>query len=221
MAQRNDRIRDEMARRSNAWTRSGDEAGRPHTPNALALPTPSSQRAIARDAGLGAAALIAPSSTASGVGVGTLDGPLPKDAREIINGSVTGDMADQAEIYARRLLSTYRRVRVYREELQAATEEAGDYRALIGKSQLVTNAIQQEMQTIDARIQELMNERNLCQIQFEQEAMNQQRLDGKAQESQQRVDALRSTIDSIAVETQRGQMLLRQLVPNLNIENYA
>ena len=154
-----------------------------------------------------------------------LDGPLPKEARMIIHSSIQGgagtEAAEQAEQYARRLLSTFRRVRVYKEELQAAQEEVHDYQGLTAQSTLVSNAIKGEVSDLDARIQELVNERQIALMQLEQEEAKRHRLVGKREEAQRRVEALRGTIDNIASESQRGQMLLRQLVPNLNIENFV
>lgn len=150
-----------------------------------------------------------------------MEGPLPAEVRSIIHASCSGEGAEHAEIYARRLLSTHRRVRVYREELSAAVEESEDIKQVLKKNVLICDALKQEIGGIDAKIQMLLNERQLCQVQLESESRTLQRNEAKQEEAERRVDVLRTTIDNITRETQRGHMLLRQLVPNLQIENYC
>lgn len=240
-------IREQMARRSAAWSEGPER--RSHTPNVLSIdaptnipsghhaglndsPTARQRRNTAHapppESPFATRGQLVPTSSSSITQApmsGRLDGPLPKEARQIIYSSIQGgagsEAAEQAEQYARRLLSTFRRVRVYKEELQAAQEEVQDYHGLTSQSGLVSNAIRGEVADLDARIQELVNERQMALMQLEQEESKQQRLIQKREEAQRRVDALRGTIDSIASESQRGQMLLRQLVPNLNIENFV
>jgi hypothetical protein len=199
------RIREDMQRRANAWA-SG--------PDLTNSPPPS------RDDSQGA--VIARTSSASGMErQGGMEGPLPAEVRALIHGSCSGEAAEQAEVYARRLLSTHRRVRVYREELSAAVEEVDDIKSVAKKNTLVCDALKQEISSIDAKIQMLLNERQMCQVQLESEARNLARNEGKLNEGDRRVEVLRNTIDNITRETQRGHMLLRQLVPNLQIENYC
>jgi hypothetical protein len=211
------RVRDEMARRANAWNTpdatvgGGPPATAPHG-------GPAAVRGSIADALVLTGGDVRPGS--SGLS-STMEGPLPAEARAIIHGACSGDAAEQAEVYARRLLSTHRRVRVYREELQFAAEEVEDIKQLTQKNGLVCDALQREMQNIDERIAALMGERQLCQMQLEQEGKTLQRNEAKKEEATRRVDLLRSTIDNIARETQKGHMLLRQLVPNLQIENYC
>lgn len=150
-----------------------------------------------------------------------MEGPLPAEVRAIIHSTCNGDAAEQAEVYSRRLLSTHRRVRVYREELSAAVEESDDIKQVLKKNTLVCDALKQEIAGIDAKIQMLLNERQMCQVQLETEARSLARNEAKRDEADRRVEVLRNTIDNITRETQRGHMLLRQLVPNLQIENYC
>lgn len=167
-----------------------------------------------------AALVVAPSNGEFGA-VGGMEGPLPSEARTIIHQHCSGDTAEQAELYARRLLSTHRRVRVYKEELSAAVEEAQDMTDCLEKSALVQAALRRELSDLDARIVTLQKEKQLVSMQAEQEARNGERLASKFHEAQQRVTVLRGTIDTIAKDTQRGQMMLLQLVPNLQIDNYS
>lgn len=152
---------------------------------------------------------------------GGMEGPLPSEARAIIYQNCAGETAEQAEVYARRLLSTHRRVRVYKEELSAAVEEVQDMNDCLEKSSLVQTALSHELNDLDARIAALQRERELVQHQTDQEQHNSGRYASKHGEAKQRVDVLRTTIDSIAKDTQRGQMMLQQLVPNLQIDNYC
>lgn len=202
---RQQNIQGEMARRAQAWgTAAGGEEASNHPPDTLVV-------AQSRDGSL------RPTSSSSA----GMEGPLPAEARALIHSSCTGDAAEQAETYARRLLSTHRRVRVYREELQYAVEEVDDIRQVAQKNAIVCDALEQEMKDIDSRIQALLSEKQMCQVQWEQERAVLQRNEGKRAEAERRVDVLRNTIDNITRETQRGHMLLRQLVPNLQIENYC
>lgn len=213
---RGDRIKEESARRSAAWLGpQNDNSGT----NSLVIATPTNnssngfgpQSARVGNSAGNTMTVVAPS----------LDGPLPKEARMIISASVQGDEADQAELYARRLLSTSRRVRIYKEELQAAREEVEDYKSLVTQKQLVVAQLGSEAQQLEARIRELQNELHMAQMQQETALGEQRRMEGKQFEAQRRVEALQNTIDTIANESQRGKLLLRQLVPNLNIDNYA
>jgi hypothetical protein len=205
-----------MIRRANAWN-VPDSGGPPAT-------APHGSSAVRASGGVDANALALTSSDlrpgSSGLAT-TMEGPLPAEARSIIHAACSGEAAEQAEIYARRLLSTHRRVRVYREELQFAAEEVEDIKQVTQKNMLVCDALQREMKAIDEKISALMSERQMCQMQLEQEGKALQRNDSKKDEAQRRVELLRSTIDNIARETQKGHMLLRQLVPNLQIENYC
>ncbi|KEG05603.1 hypothetical protein DQ04_20101010 [Trypanosoma grayi] len=160
----------------------------------------------------------------SGVGNGALpvlEGPLPAEIREIIYSHCDGDTADVAERHARRLLSTNRRVRVYREELQSAVEEVGDVTQLVQRHQVVQDALRVEMRELDAKIEQLVRERKLCELQLRQEEEQQQRKESKLREANERVGVLRSTIDAITKESMAGYVLLRQLVPNLHVDNYV
>lgn len=210
------RVKEEMMRRASAWGAAGVGASMEGATQSTA------------PSGGGGNSLVISSShsldrpgSVGGSGSGTMEGPLPAEVRSIIHASCSGDAAEQAEIYARRLLSTHRRVRVYREELGAAVEETEDITGVIKKNTLICDALKQEIGGIDAKIQMLLNERQLCQVQLETEARSLQRNESKREEAERRVDVLRTTIDNITRETQRGHMLLRQLVPNLQIENYC
>jgi hypothetical protein len=219
----NSRVRDEMARRANAWT-APDAA--PGTAPHGGVPRSSAAQAVASEAtalvlSTGVSDGLRPLSSSAGLGATTMEGPLPAEARSIIHTACSGEAAEQAEVYARRLLSTHRRVRVYREELQFASEEVDDIKQVAQKNLLVCEALQREMTSIDEKINALMSERQMCQLQLDQEKKVMQRNEAKKDEAQRRVELLRSTIDNIARETQKGHMLLRQLVPNLQIENYC
>ena len=222
----NNRAREEMIRRANAWGLAGEapSSSGPAPPTAPHGNHPSHHNnnmrmsADSNSLVLTGGADLRPGS--SGLGQ-TMEGPLPAEARSLIHAACTGESAEQAEVYARRLLSTHRRVRVYREELQFAAEEVEDIKQVSQKNALVCDALQREMTNIDEKIAALMSERQLCQMQFEQEAKTLQRNEAKKEEAQRRVELLRATIDNIARETQKGHMLLRQLVPNLQIENYC
>ncbi|ESL06071.1 hypothetical protein TRSC58_06260 [Trypanosoma rangeli SC58] len=155
-----------------------------------------------------------------GYALSMLEGPLPAEVREIIYSQCSGERAEVAERHARRLLSTNRRVRVYREELQSAVEEVGDVAQLMQRHQTVQDALRAEMLELDAQIARLVRERQLCELQLSQEEEACQRKEVKLRDANERVNALRSTIDAIAKESLSGYVLLRQLVPNLNVENY-
>ena len=225
------RVREEMNKRANAWGLSDAASAGPAPPTA---PHGNSHQHFAGGGNVGTMRMSADANslvlTGSGGGdlrpgssglASTMEGPLPAEARSIIHAACSGESAEQAEVYARRLLSTHRRVRVYREELQFAAEEVDDIKQVSQKNSLVCDALQREMTSIDEKISALMSERQLCQMQLEQEARTLQRNEAKKEEAQRRVELLRSTIDNIARETQKGHMLLRQLVPNLQIENYC
>lgn len=216
MSNRNERIREDAARRHNAWQGpQSDTSGA----NSLVISTPSAGGL--NTSSHGATAQYGGSARIGSSGGGALDGPLPKEARLIIQNAVAGDEADQAEMYARRLLSTSRRVRIYKEELQAAREEVDDYKTCVGQQQLVVSNLSAEAQHIQSQILALQNELHMSQMQHESALSEQRRMENKQFEAQRRVEALQSTIDTIATESQRGKLLLRQLVPNLNIDNYA
>lgn len=209
------RIKEDMLRRASAWGSAGASAEVGSSP-----PTAYGNGGAASSSNnlLVSSSVDRPGSVSSG---GTMEGPLPAEVRSIIHTTCSGDGAEQAEIYARRLLSTHRRVRVYREELGAAVEESDDIKQVLKKNTLICDALKQEISGIDAKIQMLLNERQLCQVQLESESRTLQRNESKREEAERRVDVLRTTIDNITRETQRGHMLLRQLVPNLQIENYC
>ncbi|RNF20498.1 uncharacterized protein Tco025E_03760 [Trypanosoma conorhini] len=158
---------------------------------------------------------------AAGHALSVLEGPLPAEVREIIYSQCSGERAELAERHARRLLSTNRRVRVYREELQSAVEEVGDVAQLLQQHQRVQDALRAELTDLDAQLERLLRERQLCELQLSQEEEARQRKDVKLRDAKERVNVLRSTIDTITKESLSGYVLLRQLVPNLNVENYV
>lgn len=208
------KIRDDMQRRAQAWGAAEEprtSAGSGAFPDTLVVSSSHDNGALGGR----------PLSHGGGGQQGGMEGPLPAEVRAIIHSSCSGDASEQAEIYARRLLSTHRRVRVYREELQSAVEEVEDVKGVLKKNTLVCDALKQEIGGIDAKIQMLLNERQMCQVQLESEARILTRNESKKDEAERRVEVLRGTIDNITRETQRGHMLLRQLVPNLQIENYC
>ncbi|RNF07774.1 hypothetical protein TraAM80_03148 [Trypanosoma rangeli] len=162
-----------------------------------------------------------PVGVVKGYALSMLEGPLPAEVREIIYSQCSGERAEVAERHARRLLSTNRRVRVYREELRSAVEEVGDVAQLMQRHQTVQDALRAELFELDAQIARLVRERQLCELQLSQEEEARQRKEVKLRDANERVNALRSTIDAIAKESLSGYVLLRQLVPNLNVENYV
>ena len=208
-----DRVKDEMMRRAEAW-------GAEPTTAPAGAQRPSDTLLVSGDGPLVAGAAPPRPPTGGGSSSG-MEGPLPAEVRAMIHANCTGETAEQAELYARRLLSTHRRVRVYREELSAANEELEDLRQLTTKHHLVSQALRDEIVGIDEKIQQLLNERHLCEVQLQQEAHVVNRHESKKEEAERRVNVLRTTIDNIARETQKGHLLLRQLVPQLQIENYC
>eukprot|EP00796_Vickermania_ingenoplastis_P004298 gene4298-3114_t len=152
---------------------------------------------------------------------GFMEGPLPSEVRAIIRASCSPDKIEDAEREARRLLSTSRRVRVYREEMQAAMEEMADSKVEVDRQTLISNALTDEITDINRRIEALMKERAICEAQLEQSQGVGAHRQKKFEEAQQRVAVLRNTIDNIDRESHIGYLLLQQMVPNLNIHNYA
>lgn len=160
--------------------------------------------------------------------LGGVEGPLPPDVRRLIAQSCTSrhgggpDAATQeaAEQQARRLISTGRRVKVYREELAAAEEERRDWAASTEQRRLVRSVLQTEMDDINARIQALLQERAICEVQLRAEDEAAAKEIQQLAEAEQRVAVLRRTIDGIVEETVVPRLMLQQLVPSLLIENY-
>lgn len=153
---------------------------------------------------------------------GFLEGPLPSEVRDIIRKSgLDPEKGEEAEREARRLLSTSRRVRVYREELQAAREEMSDAKAECDRHQLVFKALNDEVEEINRRIEELLRDRSICETQLAQVEKVGEFKQKKYLEAEERVNVLRSTIDNISRDSNLGFLMLRQLVPCLNIENYV
>lgn len=150
-----------------------------------------------------------------------MEGPLPSEVRDIIRRCCSGGKAEDAEREARRLLSTSRRVKVYREEMTAAQEELADAKVDHDRQCLVSSALRDEISEIDHRIEMLKKEREICERQLQDcngiESHRQQKLS----EAQERVSILGSTIDNIERESHMGHLMLRQMVPNLNIMNYV
>nr|CCC95025.1 unnamed protein product [Trypanosoma congolense IL3000] len=149
-----------------------------------------------------------------------MEGPLPAEVRQIIHSSCSGSDAELAERHARRLLSTGRRVNVYRAELQSAIEEVNDVDQLVKQHQIVQAALRTELSDLDARIEKLMKERQLCEYQLRQQETEAERKMAKLTEANMRVDKLSSTIDSMTHESLAGYVLLQKLVPNLHVNNY-
>ncbi|CCW61885.1 unnamed protein product [Phytomonas sp. EM1] len=181
--------------------------------------------------------------------VAFLEGPLPPEVRAMIaaacassvpivrynelsagvphgigeNGTLTVQepvAVDEAERQARRLLSTSRRLKVYREELLTAQAEFSDVQGLVQKDTLVRQALETELADIDSRIAALIQERALCEAQFQQQGNLLARDSEKLAKAQERVSVLNEAIENMMKSTQTDQMMLRRLVPNLNIENY-
>ncbi|KPA76509.1 hypothetical protein ABB37_07809 [Leptomonas pyrrhocoris] len=154
--------------------------------------------------------------------LGAVEGPLPPDVRRLISQSCGADPAtlDGAEQQARRLISTGRRVKVYREELAAAEEERRDWTATAEQRRLVRSVLQEEVDGINARIQALLQERAICEAQLQTEDAAAARETRKLAEAEERVTVLRQTIDGIVEETTVPRLMLQQLVPSLLIENY-
>ncbi|CAD2219548.1 hypothetical protein ADEAN_000705600 [Angomonas deanei] len=162
---------------------------------------------------------------------GFMEGPLPPEVREIIHKTFvdysqsrqnnTDELIDEAERQARRLLSSYRRARVYREELQAAEAEVQDLLQLLQNAELVCHALEEEEAEIDERILQLQREKELIQQQRQQEGRTRQRQADKVAEAEERQAVLQRTVEAITHELQSGTLSLRQLVPNLYLDNYA
>ncbi|ORC86149.1 uncharacterized protein TM35_000301890 [Trypanosoma theileri] len=149
-----------------------------------------------------------------------LEGPLPPEVREIIYSQCSGEAAEVAERHARRLLSTNRRVRVYREELQSAMEEVRDVATLVQRHHTVQQALRREVEELDAKIAQLLREKQYCELQQQEEDQVTQRMETKLRDANERVELLRSTIDNITKGSMAGYLLLQQLVPNLHLDNY-
>lgn len=152
---------------------------------------------------------------------GSMEGPLPSEVREIIRTTCSREKAEEAEMEARRLLSTSRRVKVYKDEMKAALEEFSDAKIECDRQELVTTALQEEARQLSAKIDALQKEKSICEdqiIQVEKVGLQRQK---NLEQAQERVKLLRNTIDSINRETSMAHLFLRQAVPNLNIENYA
>ncbi|KAG5509548.1 hypothetical protein JKF63_06253 [Porcisia hertigi] len=166
--------------------------------------------------------------TASLEFAGTVEGPLPPEVRRIIaqscpEGSSAAErnaIIDVVEQQARRLISTGRRVKVYREELTAAEEERRDLSTTVEERHLVRSALQGEVDDINARIAALLQERGLVEAQLNAQNEAAARDEHKLTEAQNRVTLLRKTIDGIAEETMVARLMLQQQVPSLHIENY-
>ncbi|KAG5484024.1 hypothetical protein LSCM1_05876 [Leishmania martiniquensis] len=178
--------------------------------------------------GGGGAAALLPSVTASLAPAGAVEGPLPPDVRRIIaqsctassSGADTNAMIDVLEQQARRLISTGRRVKVYREELTAAEEERRDLSTIVEERHLVRSALQSEVDDINARIQALLQERALVEAQLRAQDDAAARDARKLVEAQERVKVLRETIDGVVEETGVARLMLQQQVPSLRIENF-
>ncbi|AYU77129.1 hypothetical protein, conserved [Leishmania donovani] len=180
--------------------------------------------------GEGRSEALSSSVTASSAQAGTVEGPLPPDVRRIIaqsctsssssSGADTSAIIDAAEQQARRLISTGRRVKVYREELTAAEEERKDLAAAVEERQLVRSVLQSEVDDINARVQALLQERALVEAQLHAQDDAAAREARKLTEAQDRVTVLRKTIEGIVAETSASRLMLRQLIPSLHIENY-
>ncbi|CCW66828.1 unnamed protein product [Phytomonas sp. Hart1] len=127
---------------------------------------------------------------------------------------------EEAERQARRLLSTSRRLKVYREELQTAKAEFSDMQDLVQKDTLVRRALETELVDIDSTIARLMKERALCEAQFQQQDNLITRDSERLHKAEERVTVLNETIENMMQSTQADQLVLNRLVPNLNIENY-
>ncbi|KAK7195161.1 hypothetical protein NESM_000440400 [Novymonas esmeraldas] len=157
---------------------------------------------------------------------GSMEGPLPPDVRRIIAQSCSGGAAeasavvDATEQQARRLISTGRRVKVYREELAAAEEERRDLSAAAEQHELVRAVLQGEVVDLNGRIQALLQERALVETQLLAQDDAASRVTRQLAEAQERVSVLRHTIDGIVEETTVARLMLRQQVPSLHIENY-
>lgn len=164
----------------------------------------------------------APSALLPNGGGGALEGPLPSAVRQIVQSACLNEASsDQADVLARRVISGMRRSRMYEAELRASRDEEADISRASEQGGIVEAALSQELVGIDARIAELQREREICLAQREQQRAHQAKLDRKAAECSSRTGALRSALDELMKETQRMTIMLRQLVPNLNVSSYV
>lgn len=152
-----------------------------------------------------------------------VEGPLPSEVRRLIRDCCGSDefAMEEAERQARRLLSVGRRVKVYRDELSAASEEASDLAATVEGQTVVCATLETEVAEIDRKVELLLQERALCVTQLQQAQHVKERRLQQWREAEERVRILRTAVDEISADTQLGQSALRQLVPNLHIENYT
>lgn len=153
--------------------------------------------------------------------IGFMEGPLPSEVREIIRTCCSAEKAEEAEKEARRLLSTSRRLKVFREEIKAAMEELGDAKTECDRHELVAAALREEVLQLAEKIEALQREKAICEeqiIQVQDVGIQRQK---KLRQAEERVQLLNNTIDTITRETSMAHLFLRQAVPNLNIENYA
>lgn len=97
----------------------------------------------------------------------------------------------------------------------------GDAKTECERQSLVCNALCGEVDEINRQIEALIKERTICEEQLAQSQSIEQYKRKKLDEAQERVNILRNTIDNIDRESHMGYLLLRQMVPNLNIMNYA
>lgn len=157
----------------------------------------------------------------SSVSPAFMEGPLPSEVREIIRKDCSRlEDIDDAEKQARKLLSVGKRLQVYRSELQAALEEVVDIEKGARDISVVCATLQAECSDIDAKIEALQKEKLLCQQQFLAQQQRLMRENEQLSIAAERVTILRRTVENITSETQTNQLLLRQLVPSLNIDNY-
>lgn len=153
--------------------------------------------------------------------IGFMEGPLPSEVREIIRTYCSPDRAEEAEKEARRLLSTSRRLKVFRAEMKAAMEELADATVEKDRQELVAAALREEVEQLSEKIQALQKEKSICEeqiLQVQEVGIQRQK---KLSQANERVQLLKNTIDNITRETSMAHLFLLQAVPNLNIENYA
>lgn len=130
-------------------------------------------------------------------------------------------MLDRAESYSRRLISTRRRHTLYSTELASASAETGDVRMCLARSNTIVASLQAESQQLDARITQLLQEKQLCTMQIEAEQATAQRYTKKLDDCGARTEVLQQTVERMRLDIQRATLVLQQLVPEIDFSVYA
>ena len=148
------------------------------------------------------------------------EGPLPPTLRRQIYDVCREEAAVQAEMFARRVLAHRRRAAMRQREQEDSFRELTDATAIVRRKSAVGAKLQEELQSVEAQIQQLKQERQLVLTQLSETWQERMQAAVREQECQLRYGLLRENVERHTSEASMAEALLSQFVAAVDFNAY-